>query len=342
MCKNLIYICTKLHISKMEFIFIIFQPGVKVYNGIKAIKEKRTGVFNIMSDVIKKRKIKVLITGAGGMLGSDVVKIAALSDDIEAAGTGLKDFDICDTGRAEEFIANFEPDAIIHCAAFTSVDAAESEAEKTFRINAMAVRDLAVVCARRSIKFVLISTDYVFDGLKNGAYAEYDRPAPLNVYGMSKYYAEQYCLQVCPRCFIVRTSWLFGFNGANFVKTILKKAEMKEISVVDDQYGSPTFTRDLAKFLIEIVKTEKYGIYHATNEGYCSWHGFAQKILSLAGLNNIKLYAVKSDDFKRAALRPKNSMLLKTALYYSGFNKFRSWQDALAEYIMETGLVSGH
>ncbi len=288
-------------------------------------------------------KIKVLVTGARGMLGTAVMACALADCGVFATGADIDDFDICDASAAASFIDKLSPDAIIHCAAFTNVDAAESDNQKAFRVNAMAVRDLAAICAARSIKLAVISTDYVFDGLKNGPYAEYDQPSPINVYGMSKYYAERYCQHICSKSFIVRTSWLFGPNGGNFVSAILKKAMVEgELSVVDDQFGSPTYTKDLAVFLIELVKTEKYGIYHATNEGYCSWHDFAREILNISGLSSVKLYSVGSENFKRPAARPKNSRLLKTALLCSGFKKFRRWQESLFDYISEIGMVSGN
>lgn len=284
---------------------------------------------------------KILVTGARGMLGSDIMCCpSAKSGGLTLVGADIGDFDILDPSAAARYIDAAKPDAIIHCAAFTNVDAAESDPETVFKVNAMAARDLALICAGRSIRLALISTDYVFDGEKKSPYGEYDQPAPINAYGMSKYYAERYVSQLCPKSFIVRTSWLFGSNGPNFVKAILKKAaETGELSVVDDQTGSPTYTKDLARFLIELVKTEKYGIYHATNEEYCSWHGFAAEILKACGLSGVKLYAVSSGAFKRPAARPENSMLLKTALYYSGFEKFRPWREALIDYLTETGVI---
>ncbi|HPG56816.1 MAG TPA: dTDP-4-dehydrorhamnose reductase [Candidatus Wallbacteria bacterium] len=284
------------------------------------------------------RPFKILVTGACGMLGTDVLKAASGLAGVEAQGVDMADFDLLDTKAAAAYIARFKPDAIVHCAAFTNVDAAEARQEEAFKINAMAVRDLAVICAEGSIKLALLSTDYVFDGEKGSPYAEYDQPSPINVYGMSKYYAERYAVQICPRSFIVRTSWLFGANGNNFVRAILKKSRSEgELFVVDDQVGSPTYTGDLAKFLIELVQTDKYGIYHATNEGYCSWNEFARVILKLSAMDGVKVNAVDSEAFKRPAARPKNSRLLKTALYYSGFKGLRPWQEALADYLAEIG-----
>ena len=287
-------------------------------------------------------KIKILVTGSRGMLGTAVMAHALTDSGVSAVGADIDDFDICDASAAAGFIDKLMPDVIIHCAAFTNVDEAESDCEKVFRVNAMAVRDLAAICASRSIKLAVISTDYVFDGSKDGPYGEYDRPSPINVYGMSKYYAERYCEHICSKSFIVRTSWLFGANGGNFVGAILKKALAEgELSVVDDQFGSPTYTKDLAVFLIELVKTEKYGIYHATNEGYCSWHDFAREILNISGLSSVKLYSVSSENFKRPAARPRNSRLLKIALFCSGFKKIRPWQESLSDYINEINAVSG-
>lgn len=306
-------------------------------------KEKNENNSKSKENLKETGKIKILVTGARGMLGGAVMAHAAGDCSVSAFGADLSDFDICDASAAAGFIDKSMPDAVIHCAAFTDVDAAENDTEKAFRVNAMAARDLAVICAKRGIKLAVISTDYVFDGLKESPYGEYDLPSPINIYGMSKYYAERYCGHICPKSFIVRTSWLFGAGGENFVGAILKKAAAEgELSVVNDQFGSPTYTKDLAAFLIELVKTEKYGIYHATNDGYCSWHEFAREILKVSGLSSVRLYSVSSQNFKRPAARPKNSRLLKTALCCSGFEKLRAWQEALADYINETGLASDY
>ncbi|HNQ19436.1 MAG TPA: dTDP-4-dehydrorhamnose reductase [Bacteroidales bacterium] len=276
---------------------------------------------------------KILVTGALGMLGHDILSAGLSYNNIEIKGIDINDFNLLHTEGLKNYISESQPNVVIHCAAFTDVDKAESMPEQTFKINSAAVRDIANVCNANQIKLILISTDYVFNGSKQTPYYEYDTPEPINIYGWSKYYAENYVRDFCNKYFIVRTSWLFGINGNNFVKTILNKAKTeKELKIVNDQVGSPTYTKDLAKFLIELSLTDKYGIYHVTNSGYCSWYEFAKEILKISN-KDIKLIPIESKDLVRLAKRPLNSVLHKTALMSSGFTLLQNWKLALEDYL---------
>jgi len=276
---------------------------------------------------------KILVTGALGMLGHDILSAGLSYNNIEIKGIDINDFNLLHTEGLKNYISESQPNVVIHCAAFTDVDKAESMPEQTFKINSASVRDIANVCNANQIKLILISTDYVFNGSKQTPYYEYDTPEPINIYGWSKYYAENYVRDFCNKYFIVRTSWLFGINGNNFVKTILNKAKTeKELKIVNDQVGSPTYTKDLAKFLIELSLTDKYGIYHVTNSGYCSWYEFAKEILKISN-KDIKLIPIESKDLVRLAKRPLNSVLHKTALMSSGFTLLQNWKLALEDYL---------
>ncbi|MEZ7892376.1 MAG: dTDP-4-dehydrorhamnose reductase [Candidatus Wallbacteria bacterium] len=281
--------------------------------------------------------MKILITGGRGMLGQDLKTILE-SKNVEVISADLGDFDICDQKAVLNFIKNTNPDAVIHCAAYTNVDGCEDNVETAFKVNGCGTRNIALSCGKFNKKMVYISTDYIFDGTKNSPYYEYDTPNPLSIYGMSKFYGEKYVSQLCTDSFIVRISWLFGPNGNNFVKAILKKAvETGEISVVTDQHGSPTYTKDLALFLNDLVATEHFGIYHATNEGYCTWFDFAKKAIELNNLSEkVKMNQITADILKRRAIRPKNSMLHKINLKTSGFTPLPTWETALKRYIDET------
>lgn len=281
----------------------------------------------------------VLVTGAKGMLGSAIMEYSKILVGYNFVGIDKDTFDICDITSLSDFINTLMPDVIIHCAAYTQVDKAEHEEEKVFRINSMVVQNLAAICFTKKIKLVLISTDYVFDGTKEEPYNEYDTPNPINVYGSSKYYAERYLLQICPKSYIVRTSWLFGKNGNNFVSTIIDKAKTsKQLNVVFDQIGSPTYVNDLAKFLVELINTDKYGIYHATNSNYCSWFEFAKEICRLLNIN-INVFPVSSAQYITNAKRPKNSRLGNYALKYGWFTPFRSWQEALKCFLFSKEVI---
>jgi len=276
--------------------------------------------------------LRILVTGCRGMLGSDVVNL--FSGKHEVLGSDINEFDICNISQAEPFFASFMPDVVIHCAAFTNVDECETSSVKAFSINSEGARNIGLCCEKYGAKMVYISTDYVFDGSSRTAYHEYDQPSPIGVYGMSKYYGERHVEKTCRKSFIVRTSWLFGKNGHNFVKAIQKQiSEKKKLAVVVDQWGSPTYTLDLAGFLLELINTEKYGIYHATNEGFCNWLDFASAIASFSGAGRVEITGITSDKLNRKAARPLNSTLHKTSIISAGLNLLPRWEDALKRYL---------
>ena len=276
--------------------------------------------------------MKVVVTGAKGQLGYDVIKRLEMNG-IQAVCADLPEVDITDCEAVEAFVAKEKPDGVIHCAAYTAVDNAESEKEICSAVNEIGTLNIAKACKKYDCKLIYISTDYVFSG-KGESEFEVDSPkAPCNHYGASKLAGEIAALENCNKCFVVRISWVFGVNGKNFVKTMLRLSETRdELTVVNDQVGSPTYTYDLAVLLCDMIKTEKYGVYHATNEGLCTWAEFAAEIMRLAG-RNTKIIPVTSAEYKTAAVRPLNSRMSKKSLDDNGFSRLPSWQDALERYI---------
>lgn len=276
--------------------------------------------------------MKVLVTGANGQLGYDVVK-ELQKQNIECYGAARKDFDIVDFEATENFIKNYMPDAVIHCAAYTAVDKAEDEQELCYLVNASATENIAEICKKINAKMLYISTDYVFDGTKDGFYKVDDKPNPINVYGKTKLLGEQAVERILDKYFIVRISWVFGEHGNNFVKTMLRLGkERKEINVVADQYGSPTYTADLAPLLVEMIQTDKYGIYHATNEGVCTWAEFAEEIFKIAGMD-VKVNHITTAEYPTRAKRPMNSRLSKKSLQINNFTYLKLWNDALRQFL---------
>ncbi len=275
--------------------------------------------------------MKVLVSGANGQLGYDVVK-ELQKQNIECCGATRKDFDIVNFEATEKFITNYMPDVVIHCAAYTAVDKAENEQGLCYFVNASATENIAQICKKIDAKMVYISTDYVFDGRKDGFYEVDDKPNPINIYGRTKLLGEQAVQKILNKYFIVRISWVFGEHGNNFVKTMLRLGkERKELNVVADQYGSPTYTADLAPLLIEMIKTDKYGIYHATNEGICSWAEFAEEIFKVAEMN-VKVNHIATDEYPTKAKRPVNSRLSKEKLD-KYFHKLPFWEISLEKFI---------
>lgn len=276
----------------------------------------------------------VLVTGFNGQLGYDVVKELTAKGH-EAVGVGRSELDITDESAVSSYVQNLSPEAIIHCAAYTNVDAAETDQEGAYKVNALGTKYLAEAAKFVGAKMVYVSTDYVFDGAGTEPY-EVDHPTkPLGVYGETKLVGEKLLQETLDKYFIVRTAWVYGINGNNFVKTMLKLGQdRKELGVVYDQVGSPTYTVDLAKFLVELIDSEKYGVYHASNEGVCSWHEFAVEIFKQAGME-IQVNPLTSDQFPRPAARPKYSVLSKKKIEEEGFIPLRDWKEALKEYLKE-------
>lgn len=277
--------------------------------------------------------MKVLVTGVKGQLGHDVMNELA-SRGIEGVGVDVEEMDITDAKACETVINEVKPDAVIHCAAYTAVDAAEDNMELCRRVNAEGTRNIAKVCKALDIKMMYISTDYVFNGGGERPWEPDDHREPLNVYGLTKYEGEIGVEQNVSKYFIVRIAWVFGVNGKNFIKTMLRLGEEKgAVSVVNDQIGSPTYTYDLARLLVDMIQTEKYGRYHATNEGICSWYEFACEIFKQAGMDQVKVTPVDSSEFPAKARRPRNSRMSKEKLTENGFDRLPAWQDALGRYL---------
>lgn len=273
--------------------------------------------------------MKILVTGARGQLGHDVcTEIGG-----EAIGIDIPELDITDKAATFAFIEKSHPDVIIHCAAYTAVDKAESQPVLCHTVNVLGTRYLAEAAKNIDAKFLYISTDYVFNGTLDRPYEVDDTPDPLGVYGCTKLKGEQEVQSILKKYYIVRTSWVFGQNGGNFVKTMLRLGrERGSVSVVADQYGSPTYTADLAALLVKMIRTDKYGVYHATNEGFCSWYEFAREIFKTADIDVI-LTPVTTAEYPTAAVRPKNSRLSKRSLTEAGFEALPDWQDALERFL---------
>ena len=273
----------------------------------------------------------ILVTGVDGQLGTDVVKALA-EKGYHPIGVNRKQMDLTNNEMIQEVLTHFNTDAIIHCGAYTAVDKAEIEVEICYQVNATATKVMATYAARKDIPFVYMSTDYVFDGTKEGTYVETDPPNPVNVYGASKLKGEQYVSALLKKYFIIRISWVFGVNGNNFVKSMLRLSETyDELNVVSDQMGSPTATADLAPLLISMLESEKYGIYHVTNEGFCSWFEFAKEIFDQFNID-IVVNPIHSVDFPTMATRPMNSKMSKDKLIEAGFSPLLTWQMALENW----------
>lgn len=276
--------------------------------------------------------MRIIVTGAKGQLGSDVMQ--RLSEiGAEAIGADIDRLDITDEKAVDLFFKESHADGVIHCAAYTNVDLAESQKEICRKINADGTRNIAAACEKYGMKLLYLSTDYVFDGRGTEPFETDSPKAPCNFYGETKLEGETEAARLCKRLFIVRISWVFGENGKNFVKTMLRlAAEKPEISVVCDQTGSPTYTKDLAVLLCEMISGCKYGVYHATNEGICSWAEFADKIMELSK-SETKIIPIPSSQYKSAAVRPANSRLSKSSLDKNGFSRLPHWEDALQRFL---------
>ena len=284
--------------------------------------------------------MKYIITGVNGQLGHDVVlellSRGVLEKDIH--GLDINDMDITNRDNVFEVFKEIEPDVVIHCAAFTKVDRAEEESNLCYNVNTLGTRNIVEAARSFDSKMVYISTDYVFDGTKSIPYKEDDLTNPLSVYGDTKLKGELVTKNY-PKHFIFRTAWVFGINGNNFIKTMLKLSDAHDtVTVVNDQVGSPTYTKDLARLICDAVETEKYGVYHATNEGFTSWADFAKYIFEVGG-KETKVIPVTTEEYVKKmpqqVARPKMSMLSKDKLADAGFKRLPSWKDATDRYIEE-------
>jgi len=276
--------------------------------------------------------MKVFVTGSKGQLGYDVLRELAKRGHT-GVGVDIEEMDITDFSSVQSVLRETMPEAVVHCAAYTAVDAAEDNRELCRRVNANGTENIAKVCQELDIKMMYISTDYVFNGNGTRPWEPDDVRNPLNAYGQTKYEGEVAVQENLQKFFIVRISWVFGVNGKNFIKTMLNLGKTKDkITVVDDQVGSPTYTYDLSLLLVDMIESEAYGFYHATNEGLCSWYDFACEIYKQAGLN-VEVIPVSSDAYETRAKRPQNSRMSKDKLEANGFQRLPAWQDALSRYL---------
>ncbi|MEK4716772.1 dTDP-4-dehydrorhamnose reductase [Priestia sp. FSL W8-0524] len=277
---------------------------------------------------------KVLITGANGQLGKELVELFT-EKGFEVYGFGRDKMDITNQAQVEEIISAVKPNIVLHSAAHTKVDLAESEPEQAYLINAYGTRNVAVAAEAVGAKLVYVSTDYVFDGTNDEPYNEFSPTSPLGVYGKSKLAGEQFVRDLHSRFFIVRTSWVYGKHGNNFVKTMLKLGkEKEELSVVADQIGCPTYTLDLANSILALVDTRKYGVYHISNGGSCSWYEFAKAIFEETQIN-VKLKPCTTEDFPRPAARPAYSVFKHMSLKMNGFEEPRHWKSGLRHFLTQ-------
>ena len=276
--------------------------------------------------------MKILVTGVKGQLGYDVVQEGEKRG-LEMFGTDVDSMDITDAGQVRKVMEAYKPDGVIHCAAYTAVDAAEEHQEICRKINVNGTRNIAEVCRDMDIPLMYFSTDYVFDGQGENFWKEDDERQPLNVYGQMKYEGELAVQELVQKYFILRISWVFGVNGSNFIKTMLRLGkERGAVGVVSDQMGSPTYTYDLAKLVLDMFQTDKYGVYHVTNDGICSWYEFACEIFKQAGMG-VKGTPLTTAEYPAKAARPLNSRMSKDKLVNAGFQMLPSWQDALRRYL---------
>lgn len=275
--------------------------------------------------------MRVLITGGSGQLGYDIAKLLEENNTMMYVPTH-EEMDITDRDSVMKAFDSFKPDIVFHCAAYTAVDKAEEDKERCYDINVNGTKNIVDASDIYGSKVVYISTDYVFHGDKNGIYETSDITDPINYYGYTKYLGEQEVMKNSNNL-IVRISWVFGINGKNFVKTMLRLASSRdEISVVSDQVGSPTYTYDLARLLVDMVNKNKSGIYQATNEGYCSWYEFAKYIFEVSGID-IRVNPILTKDYVTLAKRPLNSRLSKDKLDEDGLTRLPDWKDATKRYI---------
>ena len=283
--------------------------------------------------------MRVLVTGASGQLGKDVVALFQQKGH-EVMGCSRSELDITNLEQCQQVINGFQPDSIIHCAAYTAVDAAETDVDGAYKVNAVGTRNVVVAAERVGAKLVYISTDYVFNGRSAVPYQEYDNTDPQSIYGKSKRAGEVLTQSLSSRYFVVRTSWVYGLHGNNFVRTMLRLGQEKpQLQVVHDQKGSPTYTVDLARFLQELVQTEKYGVYHASNSGDCTWFEFTQAIFEeakeLGFMIKAQVEPCTTEQFPRPAPRPANSIMDHLSIRTNGLTDLRPWREGLVDFLKQ-------
>lgn len=278
--------------------------------------------------------MRFLVTGTSGQLGYDItleLKDRGYSDIL---ATDYENLDITDEIKVRQVILDYKPSIIFHCAAYTFVDKAETEQELCYKVNVEGTKNIVKYATEVGAKVIYFSTDYVFDGSKEGEYIPEDTPCPTNYYGLTKYLGEQE-VQKHSNHIIARISWVFGINGNNFVKTMMKLGRMKDcLNVVDDQIGSPTYTKDLAHLIVDMAISDAIGTFHITNEGFCSWYEFAKEIMNVCNID-IELKPIKTSEYNSIATRPLNSKMSKDKLIEKGFYKLPNWKSALNRYYEE-------
>lgn len=275
--------------------------------------------------------IRALVTGAGGQLGRELLGFRP--DGIQLTGASHTDLDVTSLRQCRAAMRRIQPQVVIHCAAYTAVDAAESHAEAAYLTNADGTANIAQASMEAGAKLLYLSTDYVFDGEASAPYREDSPTGPHTVYGRSKLAGEQAVQALHGRAFIVRTSWVYGPHGKNFVKTMLRLGgEGRDIKVVNDQIGSPTYTYDLAETILQLIRTEGYGVYHASNAGSCSWYEFAEAVFALGGIA-AQLRPCATSEYPQAAKRPRYSVMAQDALAAAGIAPLRPWREALAHML---------
>ncbi|MBI1850945.1 MAG: dTDP-4-dehydrorhamnose reductase [Planctomycetes bacterium] len=277
---------------------------------------------------------RVLITGAAGMLGRRLVE--AFESGWSVVPATRRDMDVTDLDASRRFVKEAAPHVVIHAAAYTDVDGCEKDPDRARRTNGIGTRNVAIATRDSGADLLYVSSDFVFDGTQSGAYHEWDAPRPISVYGESKLWGEHFVRDLLTRFWIVRTQWVFGPDGKNFVDTIRTRAGTTgELHVVNDQRGSPTYTVDLASEIRRIVDSGGHGVYHVSNGGECTWHEFAVEIVKQAGLKNVRVLEIGSAELARPARRPTNSVLANTHLELTIGRHMRPWRDALAHYLQQ-------
>ncbi len=278
--------------------------------------------------------MKILVTGVKGQLGFDVVK-ECNKRGIETVGVDIEEMDITNAQIVSEVITNSNVDAVIHCAAYTAVDKAEDNKELCHKINVEGTKNIAQVCQKLNLKMMYFSTDYTFNGAGTKPWLTSDKPDPINYYGLTKYEGELEVIKYVKNYFILRISWVFGINGKNFINTMLRLGkENGKVRVVSDQIGSPTYTIDLARLIVDMIQTDKYGIYHTPNTGYVSWYEFAKEIFKQANMQ-VEVTPITTESYPSRAKRPLNSRLDQSTLISNGFTPLPTWQDALSRYLKQ-------
>lgn len=288
------------------------------------------------------KDLKILVTGVKGQLGYDCVRVLKERGYKNGLGIDKEELDITDEDAVNNFINNYKPDVIMHNAAWTAVDKAEEMPDLVYKVNALGPKYIARAAKNVGAKMFYISTDYVFDGEGNRPF-EVDSPKDgLSIYGKTKSQGEDFVTSNTDKYFIIRISWVFGINGNNYIKTMLKLSKIKdELSIVCDQIGSPTYTLDLANLMADMMETDKYGVYHATNEGFISWYDFTKYIYEAKGITNVKVSPITTEDYLKInpnqARRPLNSRMSKKSLEEAGFKLLPNWKDAVDRYLKELG-----